>query len=234
MDQVSHFQLPLALFLAAILNLDRQSVGQSMLARPLAAGLLVGLASGHSREGLYLGLWTELLWLSQPPLGGFLTPNGGLAVSAALLAWSAASQFWTVPPDKGALVLIFLFIPPAAVLATGLEKMARSVSGRVEARLEESLSQGRRPFFMWSNLKGLLFTLAAGAASLAVFAALLALILSASLRLAPDFLWPLLSRAAPFIPLAGLALNAGRMDRKLAGPYILGLLAGAGYLALRP
>ncbi|MDR1085334.1 MAG: PTS sugar transporter subunit IIC [Deltaproteobacteria bacterium] len=215
-----------ALILAALLNLDRQAVGQSMLARPLVTGLLVGHVLDNPLAGLYLGLWTELLWLTRPPLGGVLTPNGGLAVSAALLAWSAVTRFWHTPPERPVLVFICILIPPVAVLATGLEKLSRRVSGKVEARLEENLAVGGRVGFMWPNLKGLLFTLAAGLASLSLLAPILALFIIWNIKAEPAALWPFLDKLAPFMPLVGLTINIGRLRKSLILFYGLGLLAG--------
>ncbi|MDR1609119.1 MAG: PTS sugar transporter subunit IIC [Deltaproteobacteria bacterium] len=129
-----------AVILGALLSLDRQSFGQTMLSRPLCVGLIVGWVLNEPISGLWLGLWTEILWLSRPPLGGFIAPNGGLAVSFGLLAWSLTKGFYPEAEDKSAIVLIFLAIPPIAALIAALEKLGRQRAALRASSLEKLLA----------------------------------------------------------------------------------------------
>jgi mannose/fructose/N-acetylgalactosamine-specific phosphotransferase system component IIC len=206
-----------------------------MLGRPLVTGLFMGLALGRPWAGLTLGLWTEILWLSRPPLGGFISPNGGLAVSCALLASTLLARFFPLAPERPVLVLLFALIPPLAKMATGLEVLGREVAGRREERLEllESLPPpGPEPVFFWANLKGLLFTLLAALAGLTAGTGLVTLGAGLVIRLDPQWLWPLLDKLAPLIPLVGLSINAGRLPKSLFAYYFLGLAAALALLSL--
>ncbi|MDR1546801.1 MAG: PTS sugar transporter subunit IIC [Deltaproteobacteria bacterium] len=204
------------LLAASLLNLDRQSFGHNMLARPLATGFLIGWATAQPQAGLTLGLWAELLWLARPPLGGFIVPNGGLAVSAALLAWGLAASPATGPdaalaagrPTPGSLTLLFAAVPPLAHLAVNVERLARARSTRMVARLEAELLEGASPPLLWYNLRGLLVTLAASLVFLAVSAAALAGLLKLAEAGLPAAAWAALAKFEPFAPLAGLTVLA--------------------------
>jgi mannose/fructose/N-acetylgalactosamine-specific phosphotransferase system component IIC len=224
-----------ALLTASLLNLDRRSFGHTMLSRPLGTGVLVGLALGRPEAGLTLGLWTELLWLARAPLGGFIVPNGGLAVSAALLGWSLAFgpaiDSATVGPDlpaeslaRASLALVFAFIPPMAHLATLLETVARNGATKMVATLEDDLARGLKPPLMWYNLKGLLTVLIGGLVYLTVVPLVLAAALSTT---GPTFsieTWTALGKLAPLVPLVGLAVLAENLrGRRLV--HFLAVLA---------
>lgn len=68
----------------AVLELDTVQIGQFMISRPSIAGMLAGLFTGRPAEGVQIGLWTELLFLDQIPMGGVVPPSGLVAASSAV------------------------------------------------------------------------------------------------------------------------------------------------------
>jgi mannose/fructose/N-acetylgalactosamine-specific phosphotransferase system component IIC len=231
----------------------------------------MGLALSEIGVGLCLGLWTEILWLSRPPLGGFIAPNGGLAVSLGLLAWSLVVGLYPAAYNQSAQVLIFVAIAPLAALIATLEQLGRQIAARRAERLLKSLEKDlpeedqlkqnlatnatnssqasqlghqpqprsnfpksqmtssplrRAPSFFWANFQGLPFTLGGSLLIILLGSGLLTGLVSLCLQLDPPWLWPLLGKVAPFMPLVGLAINAGRLQKSLFIYYFLGLLAG--------
>ncbi|MDL2227209.1 PTS sugar transporter subunit IIC, partial [Deltaproteobacteria bacterium OttesenSCG-928-M10] len=79
-----YLNLLIPIIVGVFLNLDKQVFGPFMVGRPLVTGFIIGLITGETAFGTWMGLSAELLWLATMPLGGQLTPNAGLAVTAAL------------------------------------------------------------------------------------------------------------------------------------------------------
>ncbi|MDR0549124.1 MAG: PTS sugar transporter subunit IIC [Deltaproteobacteria bacterium] len=226
--ELLNVRLLAALLVAAFLNLDRQAVGQNMVSRPLVTGLLVGAVLEQPKAGLILGLWTEILWVFRANLGGVLVPNGGIAVSAALLAFSILTRFDGAFPMDASLPLFFVLIPPVAYLALSLEMLSRRASKKGFYRLRETLAKGKGVLF-WANFKGLLFTLFASLAALVFFAPLLSLLVGLCLKLDPIWLGPALEKIAPCLPIVGLTIAVGQLSSRAVVFFVLGL--GAGFSA---
>jgi PTS system mannose-specific IIC component len=202
-----------------------------MISRPLVTGWLLGLLSGQPKAGLFLGLSTELLWLAKPPLGGLLTPNGGLAVSAAFLAYLGADQARISPNQTAILALAWLFVIPLAYLAAYMETLTRKLSCRKASKVEKSLfSSEKAPLFMWHNLQGLIQAFMAGLVFIAISGGLVFLALRGAAILLPERFWSFFTAFGPFAPLAGLlALSSVLPGRNLAW-YISGLALGLALL----
>jgi mannose/fructose/N-acetylgalactosamine-specific phosphotransferase system component IIC len=77
--------------LGAVLALDAGPWLLSMAARPLSAGVLLGLAWGDPAGGAATGAVLELVYAGVLPVGGSRTPEAGLAglCGAALAMWAA-------------------------------------------------------------------------------------------------------------------------------------------------
>ncbi|HEY7530461.1 MAG TPA: PTS sugar transporter subunit IIC [Gemmatimonadota bacterium] len=77
--------------LGALLALDAGPWVLSMAARPLSAGVLLGLAWGDPAGGAATGAVLELIYAGVLPVGGSRTPEAGLAglCGAALALWAA-------------------------------------------------------------------------------------------------------------------------------------------------
>ncbi|MDR1870496.1 MAG: PTS sugar transporter subunit IIC [Deltaproteobacteria bacterium] len=226
MDPVS-FRFLAAYVLAAVLNLDRQSLAQIMLARPLVTGLFMGQVLELEIVGLSLGFLAELLWLSSPPLGGHVAPNGGLAVSILLLTMALVEPLALFLPEKALIALGFLFLPPLAKLLTGVEKISRKVASQKEVHLLAITAQGQGQILFWANFKGLLVTLALGLAAVTILVPLLTALFALTIRFSPLPFWNLLSTIAPYLPLVGLTFYLGRVSKNLFFYYLMGLVFGS-------
>ena len=212
---------PALVLLGAALNLDKQAFGHFMAGRPLVTGLLLGLAAGEVPAGVWLGLSTELLWLATLPLGGLITPNSGLAVSVAFIAWRNLGP----EPAEAALVLTFLTVPLWAKALAFLDLACRRLVPPTLARARADVAAGREPHFLRRNLHGLFITLGLSAAALAGASWLSAQAVETAIRLIPagalanlGFIFGL----APFIGLVGMAVF---LEARTFPFYLGGLLA---------
>lgn len=84
--------------LGGIVALDAVSVAQTMVSRPLVAGVLAGWVVGDVVAGLQIGALLELFLLVAVPAGGGRMPEGGIAAVVAVAAAAAA-------PGPGGLAL---------------------------------------------------------------------------------------------------------------------------------
>lgn len=84
--------------LGGVVALDAVSVAQTMLSRPLVAGVLAGFVVGDVVAGLQIGALLELFLLVAVPAGGGRMPEGGIASVVAVAAVAAA-------PGPGGLAL---------------------------------------------------------------------------------------------------------------------------------
>lgn len=224
-----------SILLGAILNLDRQVFGPFMLNRPLVVGLLIGVAIGDFHRGVWMGLSVELLWLSVAPLGGSITPNAGLAVTAALAAWAGQGLFSGTgfpPPNeagplsRAALVLLFITVPVWVKVFTALDKITRLAVPRQLEAVRADLAAGREPHFFRRNIVGLGLNFVAGlAALLLAVPANMFFLKFVAIFMPPAFLASL-GRAFGFIPFLGLFGMAVFLEAKTLTHYLGGLLAG--------
>lgn len=211
----------------AVLNLDRQVFGPFMISRPLVVGFLIGLMIGEWQYGAWLGLSVELLWLAMMPLGGDLTPNSGLAVSAALIAWVNGAFAPAVGGHQieTGLVAAFLTVPLWAWLFTYLDRFNRELADRRLALIRADLEAGRDPQFFSRNLQGLWLTLAGNLAALTVAVVVNGWLFQLALRLLPDQVLMALGFFYEFIPLLGLVGMGGAIGARNPGIYIGGIVA---------
>jgi len=86
--------------LGGLLGLDGTSVGQTMVSRPLVAGVLAGWVVGDPATGALVGAVLELFLLVSFPTGGARFPEG---VTATVVAVGAAAALGD--PSAGALPL---------------------------------------------------------------------------------------------------------------------------------
>lgn len=215
------------IMIGVILNLDKQVLGPFMVGRPLVTGFIIGLITGEVAFGTWMGMSTELLWLATMPLGGQLTPNAGLAVTAALTAWITSGFAPAVGAysSEAGLVVSFLTIPPWAKAFTFIDKGARRLVIPQLAQARADLAQGRDPRFFQRNLLGvlttLIFSLAAVAAAVAVNSFLLKLVL----RLTPEFVLNSLEFIYNLIPFLGLlGMAVAYLEKSTFTFYLVSLL----------
>jgi mannose/fructose/N-acetylgalactosamine-specific phosphotransferase system component IIC len=217
--------------LGAVLNLDRHGLGPFMLGRPLVVGLVLGAAAEQIGLGVWLGLSAELLWLAALPLGGQITPNAGLAASAAFIAWekggwAASSVLKTAGGTaEAALVVAFLTIPVWAKAMGFVNLAGRRLVPPVLARVRADLDEGREPRFFQRNLYGLAVSLILSVAFLALTALINIQIIKAVMSFAPQAALLILDSIFKFLPFAGLLGMAVFLESRVFPFYLGGLLA---------
>jgi len=74
--------------LGALLGADQVAGPQWMLAQPVVAGALGGLACGQPQLGLLVGVWMQLAWNGAVPVGSRPTPDTSGGVLAGVVAGS--------------------------------------------------------------------------------------------------------------------------------------------------
>lgn len=215
------------ILIGALLNLDKQVFGPFMVGRPLVVGFVIGLVSGETRYGLWMGLSAELLWLATMPLGGQLTPNSSLAVTAAFTTWltSDTTISGSTHQNEAGLVLSFLTIPFWARAFMILDIINRNQATRQVARARARLAAGSNPHFFFRNLKGGLATFICSLGALMIAVMINSLLLRATLWLIPDFVLSNFGIIFTFIPFLGLLGMAVFLESKTINLYFYGLLA---------
>jgi mannose/fructose/N-acetylgalactosamine-specific phosphotransferase system component IIC len=236
------FLLPIAV--GALLNLDKQVCGPFMVGRPLVTGFVIGWLTGEPGYGVWMGLSAELLWLAALPLGGQLTPNAGLAVTAALTAW-AGSAFTPAGEafalavgahhTEAGLVISFLTVPLWARAFMFIDVIGRRLVPAQLAAARADLAEGRDPRFFRRNLRGLWITLGLSLAGLLLAAPINGLFLHLAAHLVPPDLVILdlafLFLVIPFLGLLGMAVFLEGQARLF---YVCGVAVSALTLAAVP
>ncbi len=216
-----------AIFLAALINIDRQACGQFMFSRPLIAGLIMGLFLGTPMAGIWLGVSLELLWLAVLPLGGTIPPNSSLSLSSLIIAWSltpfSGEKF--AETSQG-LVICFLLTPLWAYLFIYLEKWNRYFADKRYGKILKMLEMQEEVSFFRQNIKGLFisFTLSIMALGLTVF--INYELLSFLSRIVPLSFYVTIKPLLSFIPFLGLITIAVFMDKKYLYFYLAAIGAG--------
>ncbi len=65
--------------LIALFSLDRKHAFQLALSQPLILCSVIGLVTGEYETAIYFGLFVQLIWLGNLPVGASTTPEGNLA-----------------------------------------------------------------------------------------------------------------------------------------------------------
>ncbi|UQZ88515.1 hypothetical protein C4J81_04560 [Deltaproteobacteria bacterium Smac51] len=222
------------ILLGALLNLDKQVFGPFMVNRPLVTGLVIGFVIGDVYKGIWMGMSVELLWLATMPLGGSLTPNGGLAVTAALTGWAGQALFEAggfPPPGVSAgltnagLVLSFLTVPVWARAFIVIDRIARKAAPSQVAGAWADLAAGRDPHFFRRNLIGVGVNYLAAVVCLLVAVLVNMFLLKLVAMAAPQAVLVNLGFTFTFIPFLGLFGMAVFIESKTVTHYLGGLLA---------
>lgn len=83
--------LVLLTLLGGLLALDGTALGQTMISRPLVAGVLTGWVVGDPEMGLIIGGVMEIYFISVFPVGGADFPEGGPPALVAVATGAAVS-----------------------------------------------------------------------------------------------------------------------------------------------
>jgi PTS system mannose-specific IIC component len=138
----------------SLLWLDRFQMFQLMVSRPVVAAPLVGWVVGDLEAGLASGILFELLWLRQPPVGGYIPPDTTLA-SVACAAISGIVRSHHNLPATSVALLVFLCVLPVAYLGVVLDAVLRTGLTRLARRANiapEQLNRGTARCFLARGL----------------------------------------------------------------------------------
>lgn len=133
----------LAASVGGLLWLDRYQLLQSMVSRPIVAASIIGWLLGDVSVGLAVGVLFEMLWLRQPPMGGYIPPDTTLAsiACAAVASIVRARTGWTV---TSAALISLLATLPVAYLGSRVDHVLRIIlsaiafdAERVQAQADE-------------------------------------------------------------------------------------------------
>jgi mannose/fructose/N-acetylgalactosamine-specific phosphotransferase system component IIC len=194
-------------------------------------GLVLGLAAGQVDSGVWMGLSAELLWLAALPLGGQITPNASLAVSAAFIAWeksgyaSASALEAAGCPGRAALVIAFLTVPIWAKAMGLIDLGCRRLMPPILDRVRADLVWDREPHFLRRNLYGLFMNLVLSGAALAAAAFINIQVVRAAVSLASQAVLLNLGFIFKLMPFVGLLGMAVFLERRFFPFYMGGLLA---------
>lgn len=136
---MTSLELLLLTLLGGVVALDTTSVGQFMLSRPLASGVLAGWILGDPVQGLLVGGVLEVLYIMIFPIGGGRFPEAGPATVVAVSAASAAG--WGPGAGLAAGILLGVVWSYLGGLSVGVQ---RHLNGRIAPDpFAEGLSPGQ-------------------------------------------------------------------------------------------
>lgn len=217
----------LAWALATLAGADLVTVVQSLLSRPLVAGVAAGWLLGDVATGLRVGAVLELFALDVVPVGSSRYPDFGAATVAAV--WYAAGTDWTV--TLGAATALGLAL---ALIAGATLPLTRRLNARVVRAHATGLSEGDPAAVAAVHLRCLAHDLARSAIAAAVAVGLAALA-----RAVPGHPDPALGELLNLVLLGGAAwaVAHGAMASARSGPRwrwaLAGLAAGTATVLVR-
>jgi mannose/fructose/N-acetylgalactosamine-specific phosphotransferase system component IIC len=136
-------------FLLAFLSLDVSAVGQFMIARPIVAGPLVGLFTGHVELGLEMGALIELIWIGDVPVGSHL-PLDLLMLTGVSVAFASELVNGRVPSEAAVTYAMAVAIPLAAI-STEAENLLRKFHVRWIHFAQRMVLHSHFRTFEWIN-----------------------------------------------------------------------------------
>lgn len=128
--------LPFAL-LAAFISLDITAFGQFMVSRPIFCAPLFGWLLGDVQAGLWVGMITELIWISVIPMGTAI-PQDTTSVAILALIWSLT----TFPGQKAAIITAMVLAVPAGILFRKVDVWSRAFNVTLAHWIEEGVAGG--------------------------------------------------------------------------------------------
>ena len=87
-------ELFLLCILAAFLELDTTYAFQFTLSRGIVAGPLLSLVTGDLMAGIQVGVFTELLFCDESPLGGILPPSAVICSTVTLALHAMGGELY--------------------------------------------------------------------------------------------------------------------------------------------
>jgi mannose/fructose/N-acetylgalactosamine-specific phosphotransferase system component IIC len=185
--------------------------------------MFIGLILGQIKLGLTLGLWAEVLWLSRPPLGGAIIPNGALAVSSAMvgIAGSLSLVGVTLDPSKPVAVLAMALVPPLAHYMTLVEPVTRAWSRKVHEKLKTDLEADRPLNLVTLNLTAVCLTFLMALVLSLIGGLIVAMVIVIAISSFPQSFWQALVHLEKLVPLLCLVYMGLGLHRQQLKFYSL-------------
>jgi mannose/fructose/N-acetylgalactosamine-specific phosphotransferase system component IIC len=130
-------ELVYLILLAAIISVDITAYGQFMVSRPIFCAPVFGWLLGDIQTGLWVGMITELIWVSVIPMGTAV-PADTTSIAILSLIWSLT----TFPGQKAAVITAMVLAVPAGVLFRKLDIGSREINVRVAHWIEDGVRAG--------------------------------------------------------------------------------------------
>lgn len=126
------------ILLAAIISIDITAYGQFMISRPIFCGPLFGWLTGDVQTGLWVGMITELIWVSVIPMGTSV-PADTTSIAILTVLWS----HMTFPGQKAAVITAMVLSIPAGILFRRLDIATRTLNVRLAHWIEDGVRAGQ-------------------------------------------------------------------------------------------
>ncbi len=115
-------------FWGGIVAMDTTAALQIMISRPLIASSITGLLLGDFQSGFFIGIFLELLWINELPVGAarFSEGNVGATAAAAIAITSKNLIFRQVP----SLALALIIAIPVSFIGSYLVDYMRRINSK--------------------------------------------------------------------------------------------------------
>jgi len=108
--------------------LDTTAALQIMISRPLIACSITGLLLGDFQSGFYVGIFLELLWINELPVGAARFSEGNIgATAAAAIAITCNNLVFRQAPS---LALALIIAVPVSIIGSYLVEYMRRINSR--------------------------------------------------------------------------------------------------------
>ncbi|MBN2413546.1 PTS sugar transporter subunit IIC [candidate division KSB1 bacterium] len=115
-------------FWGGIVAMDTTAALQIMISRPLITSSITGLILGDFQTGLFIGIFLELLWINELPVGAARFSEGNIGATAAAAIAITCNNLIFRPVPSTALALITAV--PVSIIGSYLVEYMRSINSR--------------------------------------------------------------------------------------------------------
>ena len=125
-------------FLAAVFSLDVTAFGQSMISRPIVCAPILGYLLGDVQTGFWVGVITELLWITALPMGTSV-PIDTTVVAILATIWGIGY----LNVEKSSVILALSLALPAGILFKYFDIKLRYLNSKIASWVEAGVKDGK-------------------------------------------------------------------------------------------